>query len=120
MSCQEQADEISALLGEKLGVRGRDLDSRLRRAGRLLPRHVRRQAEVIVQARAMQASPKLARLVDEAALGRAFRICHDHLSAIDPRERRRARFLDILTVNAFNLVVIAGLVIAVLSWRDLI
>ncbi len=120
MSCQEQADQISALLREKLGVRGGDLECRLRRAGRLLPRHVRRQAEVIVRARAMQASPKLARLVDHAALERAFRTCHDHLSAIDPWERRKTRIIGFLSANAFNLVVITGLVIAVLYWRDLI
>ncbi len=119
MSRQEQAEQISALLREKLGVRGRDLECRLRRAGRLLPRHVRRQADVIVQARAMQASPKLARLVDDAALARALRRCHEHLSAIDPWERRKTRIIAFLSVNAFNLLVTAGLVIAVLSWRGL-
>ena len=120
MRYQEQADEISALLREKLGVRGRDLETRLRRAGRLLPRHVRRDALLIAQARAMQASPKLARMVDDAAVLRAFRACQDHLGAIDSWERRKTRIIGFLSANAFNLVVTAGLVITVLYWRDLI
>ena len=43
-----------------------------------------------------------------------------HLRAIDPKERRRTALLRGLAAVAFNLLVVAGLLIAVLVWRGFV
>lgn len=117
MVYEEQADQIAALLQDRLGVRGNGLEAKLRRAGRLLPRHVRRAASVLVQAVHMQASPKMARLVDGDGVQRAYRTCEKYLSGIDAWDRRKGRIIGILSTSALNLLAVAALFVAVLVWR---
>jgi hypothetical protein len=117
MVYEEQADQIAALLQDRLGIRGKGLAAKLRRAGRLLPRHVRRQAEVLVQAVQMQASPKMARMVDGEAAQKAYQDCENYLSGIDAWDRRKGRIIGILSTSALNLLAVAALVVVVLVWR---
>ncbi len=112
----DRADRLAALIEERLGVRGNGLEAKLNRAGRRLPRWVRREAGRLVEARRMAAHPKLMRRTDPDALDRAFGRCESWLRGIDPAERRKDRILGPLAVNAFNLLVVAGLFIAYLVW----
>jgi len=117
MAYEEQADHIATLLQDRLGIRGKGLNAKLRRAGRLLPRHVRRQGAVLVQAAQMQASPKMARMVDGEAVQKAYRACEDYLSGVDAWDRRKGRIIGILSTSALNLLAVAALFVAVLVWR---
>lgn len=120
MTYQERADRISGLLQENLGVRGAGLGRQIQKAGRRLPRNIQRDARILLDAVQMQASPKLARRVDDGQVNLAFSNCEKFLSEIDPWESRKNWMLGFVTTNAFNFVVITGLVVVVLSWRGLI
>ena len=59
-----KADELSALLQERLGFRARDLHHALRKAGRRVPRRLRVEGEYIALAQHMELTPKLAKQID--------------------------------------------------------
>jgi len=120
MTYEDQAAHISALLKDRLGVRGRDLESRLRRAGRLLPRDVRRDAQTLIDAVRLQANPKLARMVDEASVQRAFDNSETYLQSVDVSKRRTDRVIGVLATIAFHILVVGAIFLAVAVWRELL
>ena len=111
-----RSDRIAALIEERLGVRGQGLEAKLRHAGRLLPRWLRREAEQLLEAERLMGHPKLMRQADPTTLDKAVRHCETWLKAIDPAERRKSRILGFLAVNAANLLIVAALFIAYLVW----
>jgi len=120
MTYEERADHIAELLESQLGVRGKTLDAKLRKAGRLLPRDIRRHGDQIVEAVNLQGSPKLSRMVDEKSTVSAYNAFEKYLSGIDAWDRRKGSASDFLTTNAFNLLVVIALLIAVLRWSGFI
>jgi hypothetical protein len=101
----------------KLGVRGRDLSDGVRRAGRRLPRRMRRQAAVLVEAERMAGNPRLVRRLEPATFDRAYDGLMRYLRGIDPADQRRGRMIVLASGLAFNLLlVIVGLVVW-LWWR---
>ncbi|XDA99200.1 hypothetical protein AB1M95_04625 [Sulfitobacter sp. LCG007] len=117
MNIEHRAEALRHLLNERLGVGGRDFGSALRRVRRRLPRHLRRQADLIAEAERMGRNPKLARRLEGAALDTAWRDLRDHLRKIDGAAVRRDRFLAWLSVIAFDLLLIAGAFVLWLWWR---
>ncbi|MBV1866398.1 MAG: hypothetical protein KUG69_00615 [Marinosulfonomonas sp.] len=117
MTYEERANHISKLIETRLGVRGKTLPIQLRRAGRLLPRDMRRHAKILTDAVAHQASPKLARLVDNDQVLQSYEACENYLTSIDIWDRRKGKTISILSTAAFNLLAVGGLLIAVLVWR---
>ena len=111
-----RADGLADLIEQKLGVRGKGLERKLHKAGRLLPRYVRREAAQIVAAQRLTAHPKLMMQTDPSALDRAFKHCERWLKAIDPAKRRRDKVLKFLGLNALNMLVIGAAFIAYLVW----
>lgn len=109
--------ELDALMGERLGVGGNGFGAKVRRAGRLLPRHVRREARYLVQAGQMSAHPRLAPLVDPQRVAQAAETCRSYLTGIDAADRRWGIVVGRLSVIAFNWLLLAALVIALLTWR---
>lgn len=109
--------ELGRLMEERLGIRGRGLADQVRRAGRLLPRGVRRDLARIGQWQDMRRHPRQYHMVDEAALHAAADRVAAHLRDIDPAERRKDRLLGLAGVVAFNLIVVAVLLMGVLAWR---
>ena len=103
--------EIDALLSERLRVRGRTLGDKVRKAGRLLPRAVSREAAYLAEAEQFAQAPKLARRIDESRIETAHRIVSDYLKSVDPRERQKDRILGILGILAFNILLFGGLFI---------
>ena len=116
MSVQDRADHIAELIEQRLGVRGRGLEAKLRRAGRTLPRHVRRDADKIVDAMRLSANPKLMRQLDLSGLETAYRHCETWLNSVDPAKRRKDALLGLLGTNALNFLIISAAFIAYLVW----
>ena len=108
---RETPEALSSLMGEKLSVTGKGLNTRAKRAGRQLPKRVHRDVATIAEAEAMMTHPKLSKRVDPAQLGRAQRRIHQHLVGIDPSDRRVRRIYDILATISFNLILFAALLI---------
>lgn len=117
---QAELDRVSALLREKLGVRGRSFAVRLRRAGRALPTPAQRAGRELIATQALIAHPKLRRQVDEGQVRRALREVQAGLDPIDPRDRRKGLLLGLTGSVVFNLIVVVGAVIVLLRWRGLI
>ncbi len=120
MTYEEKAEYLADLLHRKMGVGGRGLEARLRRARRRLPRRIRREAELFAEAARLQANPRLARMADPERLDAAFRAVESYLDGIDRWQRRKDAALALLSVNAFNLLVLAALLVAFLRWRGLL
>lgn len=112
----QAAARIGALLQERMGVKGRDLQRQLRVAGRRLPRRVRTDALSVARAAEVARNPKLARMVDEASVARAARNVIAHLETIDPREAMKDRVLWALgKVSAFGIAVFV--VMVYVAWK---
>ena len=112
VTVEERADRIARLIEERLRVRGRGLETKLRRAGRLIPKWVRQEAQTLVQAQHFSANPKLMKLIDPGQIDQAYTRCETWLKSVDPWERRKDRILGFLALNAFNLgVVSVGLLV---------
>lgn len=112
--------ETEALMAERLRIRGRTLDDKLRRARRLMPRRVAREAAYLAEAQHLCGAPKLARRIDPARLDAAHRVVTDYLRSVDPKERRKDRILGILGVVAVNILLIGGALIYYLWYRGLV
>lgn len=112
--------ELQHLLTTRLRVRGRDLDTLVRRAGRLLPRAVRREAKYLAQADSLSRNPKLARMIDLERAGAAHRLVSEYLATVDPAARARVRLLNWLALIALYFLIVGAAVIAVLRWRGIV
>lgn len=112
--------ELSALLARKLDVAGSDLATVTRRAGRLLPRRLRREAQYLVDLETLANHPKLRSQLDPGRVKRADRRLRAYVRLRDPKKIRMDRFLGRLGSLVFNLLVLAALVISVLAWRGFI
>lgn len=98
------------------GVSGRTLARSVKRAGRLLPGHVRRACQVILDAEDLTAHPKLRRCIDPAEIKAAEKVVLDHLAKVDAKDRRKGKILGVAGVIVFNLLVIATAFIVWLVW----
>ncbi|MEH6830200.1 MAG: hypothetical protein V7661_05100 [Sulfitobacter sp.] len=109
--------KLRGLMQQKLDVRGRDLRQSLRRAGRRLPKSVRKRGVALTQAEILAHNPKTARQVDADAVERDYEVVRAHLIAIDVNEVRKTRILNVAGAVVANLIVVAVLFIVWLWWR---
>lgn len=120
MLSQEDIDNQTSRLRQALrdvhGVRGKDLSTALKRAGRLLPAYVRKAGLEIVEVEKLGGNPKLLRRVDPSALKAAERVVMDHLDAIDVADRRKGKILGMLGVISFNIILVVAMFITWLVW----
>lgn len=114
------SDELAEKLGEKLGAKRGDFRARMARAGRRLPRAVRRDAKVIDAALKLSAHPKLRRRINLAETQAAHQRIAAHLDGIDRKAQRMDFLLGVLGSLAFNMLLFAGLAVVVLRWRGVI
>ena len=114
------AARASALLRDRLGLRGSDLGRQLRKAGRRLPRRIRQDGETLAMARLYAGHPKMARRLDAATLARAEDRLTRHLSAINPREARRTRMINIAALLALQILLLGIGIVAFLVWRGIV
>ena len=115
---RQKADEVSALMRAQLGLHGADLARQVARAGRMMPRALRREARYLAQTAAMAENPKLVRMVDFARVSRAHGQVSAFLNGQDPRQRRANAVIGVVGVIAFNLLVVAMILIGWLAWRS--
>lgn len=120
MDLDARAERLAKLIEEKLDVRGHGLEAKLGRGGRKLPRAVREAGEQLLLGQRMAANPKLARQVDMERIAAACDIAERTLSRIDPWERRKTLAVNWLAGNAFNMIVVLALVVAIVAWRGLL
>jgi hypothetical protein len=120
MDLQVRADRLAQLIEERLDIRGKGLAAKLGRGGRRLPRVVRDAGEQLLLAQRMADTPKLARQINHARIGGLCDEAERVLALIDPWERRRTFAINWLAGNAFNILVVAVLAVAVIVWRGLL
>jgi hypothetical protein len=116
----QMTDRVAALLEERLGVRGRTLQDKVRKAGRRLPKKVRAAADYLADAQAMAQNPKLLVRLDEGEVADAYDICLRHLGGVNRGERRRSAVLGAAASAAFAIFIVMLLAIGVIYWRGLI
>jgi hypothetical protein len=113
----ELAEAVSLMLQKKLGAKGDGLEAKLARAGRRLPRRIRRHVAEIAEAEKLEGNPKLARMTDPAALAHAFVEVEAHLKKIDLADRRKGAALGLLGSIAISLIAVFAALVSYLVWR---
>ncbi|WP_227267537.1 hypothetical protein [Roseobacter weihaiensis] len=116
----QKAQLLRAMIEKQMGVSAPSLEQAVRRAGRRLPRRLRKQAALWVEAETWAAHPKLARRIDGPPLEQAYQDLATHLQQLDPAEERKTRRLNTLAGIVLNLLLFGGLVSVLLRWRELI
>ncbi|MEO1378894.1 MAG: hypothetical protein AAFU69_00895 [Pseudomonadota bacterium] len=117
---ETRVDALQEQLQEKLGLRGKSLAHRVQRGGRLLPKHVRRAGQTLIDAEQKISIPRVALQIDHGKVTRAFKTFDEHLSQIDPKARRKAKLLDWLGGLVFNLLLVLGGLFILAWWQGLI
>ena len=117
---QKMPAEISELMAERLGIRGKILAPKIRRAGRLIPKKVRLAAEQLADAEKKLQNPKLLKQIDEDSLAQSYYLCRIHLEGINRAATKSNKRADLLSSIAFNLLFLFILVTALVLWRGLI
>ena len=117
----EMTEKLAELMRERAGVRGRDLARQLKRAPRVLPRRLRRDAQVLLEAEKVGGNPRLSRTVDRDRAALAYANLLEYLESIDPADRRKNALIGWAASMAFNiiLIVIAALVVYFLIQQPL-
>lgn len=113
---QTHSASLADLFEKKLKIRGNGLEAKLRRAGRRLPRNVRREAERLVAAERYAGHPRLMMQLDMAQLQAAHARCERYAKGVDLTRRRKDRALNIAAAIAFNLLVVSAAFIWYLTW----
>ena len=112
----EKAENLRKAMHSQMRIRARSFAGAVRRAGRLLPRRLRRQADVIIQVQGVGGHPKLLRMIDRAAVDAAYADISAYLSAIDPADLRRGWWLRFAGVAVVNVLIVAVGFVVWLKW----
>lgn len=115
---QRMAAQVADLMSDRLRLRAGPLAVVLRRAGRRLPRKVRRAGLELVRAEALSAHPRCARMVDGPRVSEAHATCVSYLKPLGSKERFRAAALSFAGTVALMVLVLGAGLVAVLAWRD--
>ena len=113
MTPSEMTKRLAILMERNAGVKGSDFARQLKKAPRVLPRRLRKEATAIVEAEKLGGNPKLERQIDRDKLTLSYELVRDHLMEIDPKERRKGALLGWLGSMAVNvlLLIVAALVL---------
>ena len=117
VTIHQMADRVAQLLEERLGLGGRDLSAKLKRAGRMLPKKVRDSGKVLAAAAHKAKNPKLLGQIDMGDVTEAYDVCVKHLIAIDPVGRRRDLFAGMVGSVGLGVLVLAVALLGFLAWR---
>lgn len=117
VTIQQMADRVAQLLEERLGLGGKGLAAKMKRAGRTLPRKVRDAGKLLAGAAQKAQNPKLLGQIDMGEVTEAYDVCLKHLIAIDPVGRRRDYFASFLGSVGFGILVLALAIAGFLAWR---
>ena len=114
-----RTDRLAQLLEERLDIHGTGFEAKLRRAGRLLPGHLRREGEALTEALSLSSHPRLERQIDGKRLGKAADAIEKYLLNLDPWHRRRGIAVNLFANVLFRLLMVAAIVAGVIVWRGL-
>ncbi|MFT4013578.1 MAG: hypothetical protein QM682_09275 [Paracoccus sp. (in: a-proteobacteria)] len=118
------ADEVASLMAARFGgvKRGHapELQAMLRKRGGALPRRLRRQAQMMVQAERMSGQPKLARQVDLERLERAHKALTAYLRPLGQSDRLRGGTVSVAASILFGLMLLAAIILWLVRARGLI
>ena len=117
---EDYITEISDLMQKQMRVRGRDLRQQTRRAGRRLPRRIRRDLAYLNDSATMAKNPKLGRMVDLAKVRKAHASVIAFLAQLDPRAAMWNAMLNIAASISLALIVTFTITIYVLVQRGFI
>lgn len=120
MDLDSRTTRLAALMEERLRIRGRGFEAKLARAGRRLPRRLKRDGQRLVEAKAMAADPRLACRIDQRKLHRSARAIERYLGTIHVGEERTTRRIHWLAGNVLNILIVFGLALGVMAMRGLI
>lgn len=109
---------LARVFEAQLGVKSRNLSQALRRAGRRLPRPLRKQGAFILQAQQLAGNPKLARQVNPRDVDKAYSAITNHLEAIDVADERKGRWLNLAGIIAANFLIVVAAFVLWLWWFD--
>ncbi len=109
--------EIRELLEKQMRVKGRDLRQQTRRAGRRVPRKLRRDLTYLIETEKIARNPKLGRMVNEAKVAKAHANLVRYLEGLNPREAMWNSVLNITASIALALIVTFVVVLYVLVQR---
>lgn len=115
-----QIAEVQQLMAERLRIRGKTLDQQVRKAGRLLPRAVRREATYLAQAQGLTNHPKLSMMIDAGKATAAHARTVEFLRGVDPKGRLKDRVISALGAISLGLIVLFVAVIWFLWNRGII
>ncbi len=114
---QEMAAAVADLIDARLKVGGATLAEKLRRGGKRLPRHVRREAAYLAEVAQNARVPKLMVQIDRARAVHAYDACLRHLKPLGAGERRKALAMQIVTGIGAAIFITGLLILLVLVWR---
>ena len=117
METVERTQAMAEKMAKQLRVRGDGLADVTEKAGRKLPRHLKRDASVLIEAEALAAHPKLGRLVNERQVRKAEKRLARFLDKQNPAAERRGEILDMIAKIAFVFVTVVLAVFFLLLWR---
>lgn len=120
MDIRARTDRLAQLLEQRLDIRGSGFETKLRRAGRLLPRHLRRDGAILVEALKLSDHPRLGRQVDSKRLEKAADAIEHYLLNLDVWDRRRGIAVNVSASVLMNLLIVIALVAGILIWRGLV
>ena len=117
VTIQQMADRLAQLLEERLGLGGKGLASKMKRAGRTLPRKVRDAGKLLAASAQKAQNPKLLGQIDMGEVTEAYDVCLKHLIAIDPVDRKRDLFAGMIGSVGFGVLALVIAIAALLAWR---
>ncbi|MCK0137946.1 hypothetical protein [Aliiroseovarius sp. F47248L] len=120
MDIRARTDRLAQLLEQRLDIRGTGFETKLRRAGRLLPRHLRRDGARLVEAMKLSDHPRLGRQVDPKQLEKSADAIERYLLSLDAWDRRRGIAVSFSASVLLNLLILIALVAGILLWRGLL
>lgn len=107
MNVAETADQLAETMAKQLRVRGSGLADVAAKAGRKLPKHLRGEVQVVLDAVTVSEHPKLEHQLDKKRVTKAVRRVEHFLSKQNPAAERRGEILDRIAAVAFVVFVIA-------------
>ena len=116
----DMAEDVATLMKERLSIRGRDLATKLRHTGRMMPNRLKREAAYLAEAVQLSENPRLQKMIDMERAEAAHRDCLEFLQKVDAADRRKGVVLGVLASLAMTFLVVAALIIIVLVWRGYI
>lgn len=113
----KQTRQLEKLMAAGFGATKGPLEKRLAKAGRRLPAAVHKDVAAVSEAAFLAGHPKLGRVLAQGAVDAAYDRAVEALRKVDPKERRKALLLSTAGMVAFNLIVVAAVLIWVLWYR---